>query len=374
MRPAELTSAPEVPFVRPEIRAIRAYRLKQPSGAIRLHQNEAPGDWPDAVKREVVEGLLAVPWHRYPHARADAVCDALGQMQGTPRSMIAATAGSNEALWATFAAAAAGGTVVMPNPTYSMARTLALAAGARVVEVPLGPGFALDAGAVLRAAHVHRAEAIYLASPNNPTGNVLEREAVGTVLAGAPGAVVLDEAYWEFTGATWLDAARSHAHVMLVRTFSKAMAGAGLRVGWITAQEHVIAELLKVLPPYSLNVFAQVATPVLVAHRRIAEERVCMIAAERARVAGGLRALGASVFASETNFLLFESGFAPAAVWERLAELGVLVRDVSSAPRLSGCLRVSIGAPDDNDRFLTAMAATLAGLRGALREGGGRQD
>ncbi len=360
-------TTPEVPFIRPEIRAIRAYRLKQPASAIRLHQNEAPGDWPEAIKREVADRLLRVPWHRYPQARAEAVCEALGGLQGTPPSKIAATAGSNEALWAAFAATAARGTVVMPSPTYSMAKTLALAAGARVVEVPLGPGFALDPDAVLRAAHVHQAEAIYLASPNNPTGNGLARDAVEAVVAGAPGAVVLDEAYWEFAGATWLEAVSRYRHVMLVRTFSKAMAGAGLRVGWITAQEPVVAELLKVLPPYSLNVFAQVATPVLVAHRDVAGGRVRMIVAERSRVAAGLQGLGVRAHPSETNFLLFEPGFPPAAVWERLAGRGVLVRDVSAAPQLSACLRVSISTAEDNDRFLTVIATVIAELRGERR-------
>ena len=363
-KPAEQVAAtPEVLFIRPEVRAIRAYRLRQPSGAIRLHQNEAPGDWPEAIKREVADRLLAVPWHRYPQARAEAVCEALGLLQGTPSSMIAATAGSNEALWAAFAATAARGTVVMPSPTYSMAKTLALAAGARVVEVPLGDAFALNADAVLRAAHAHRAEAIYLASPNNPTGNVLAREGVAAVLAGAPGAVILDEAYWEFTGTTWLEAVSRYPQLLVVRTFSKAMAGAGLRVGWITAQAQVIGELLKVLPPYSLNVFAQVTTPVLVAHRDVAESRVRTIGAERGRVAAGLQALGVRVYPSETNFLLFEPGFPPADVWQRLADRGVLVRDVSAAPQLAGCLRVSISAPDDNDRFLAGMAAAIADLR-----------
>ncbi len=360
-------TTPEVPFIRPEIRAIRAYRLKQPAGAIRLHQNEAPEDWPEAIKREVADHLLEVPWHRYPQARAEAVCEALGVLQGTPPSMIAATAGSNEALWAAFAATAAGGTVVMPSPTYSMAKTLALAAGARVIGVPLAPGFALDANAILRAAHVHRAEAIYLASPNNPTANGLARDAVAAVLAGAPGAVVLDEAYWEFAGATWLEAVSRHDHVMLVRTFSKAMAGAGLRVGWITTQEPVVAELLKVVPPYSLNVFAQVATPVLVAHRDVAEGRVRMIVSERSRVAARLRELGARVHPSETNFLLFEPGFPPVVVWERLAGRGVVVRDVSAAPQLSNCLRVAISTGGDNDRFLTAMAMVIAELGGERR-------
>lgn len=353
--------------VRPEIRALRAYRLRQAptlaAGVLRLHQNEAPADWPDDIRQDVAARLLGESWHRYPAARAEAVCEALGRLQHTGAEMVAPASGSNEALWAAFAAFASGGTVVMPSPTYSMARSLAIAAGAQVVDVALGPGFALDAGALLRAAHVNRAEAIYLASPNNPTGNAFAREAVTAVLEGAPGAVILDEAYWEFASKAWLDAVRRYPHLIVVRTFSKAMAGAGLRLGWITAQAPVIEEFMKVLPPYTLNVFAQVAIPVLVAHCDVAASRVRAIVIERARVDSALQSLGMRVYPSETNFLLFVPGYSPGVVWERLAGQGVLVRDVSAAPQLSDCLRVSIGAPDDNDRFLSALSAVTKALR-----------
>jgi histidinol-phosphate aminotransferase len=358
---------PGVAAVRPEIRAISAYRLRQavpgPAATVRLHQNEAAEDWPEAVKREIADRLLAEDWHRYPSARADAVCEAIGGMQGTPAAMVAAAAGSNGVLWAAFAAFAAGGTVVMPSPTYSMARTLAVVAGARVVDVPLGAGFSLDPATLLLAAHAHRAEAIYLASPNNPTGNALAPDAVAAVLDGAPGTVILDEAYWEFASATWLGGVDRHPHLLVVRTFSKAMAGAGLRFGWVTAQEPVVAEIAKVLPPYTLNVFAQVAVPVLVAHRDLAAARVRTTVEERGRVAAVLGALGARVYPSETNFLLFEPGLQPAAVWDGLAAQGVLVRDVSATPGLEACLRVSIGSPDDNNRFLEALAAVLGRQR-----------
>jgi len=366
---AELTVTDGVRHIRPDIRAMQAYRLPpgpaaQAATAIRLHQNEAPEDWPEAIKREIAERLVAAPWHRYPSARADEACTAIAVMQGTDPSMVAATAGSNEALWAVFAACASGGTVVMPSPTYSMAKTLAVAAGAKVVEVPLGDRFALDAGAVLRAAHARRAELVYLASPNNPTGNALDRDAVLAVVGGAPGAVMVDEAYWEFASRTFLDAVDRWGHVIVVRTFSKAMGGAGLRIGWLTAQPPVIAEMAKVIPPYSLNVFAQTAVPVLVAHRGLAAARVRTIVAERERVARSLRALGMTVHASETNFLLFEPGRLPADVWQTLAERGVLVRNVSAAPRLQACLRVSIGTPAENDRLIAALAPdTLRGAR-----------
>jgi histidinol-phosphate aminotransferase len=217
---------------------------------------------------------------------------------------------------------------------------------------------------VLRAAHVHQADAIYLACPNNPTGNAFSRDAVEAVIAGAPGAVILDEAYWEFAGATWLQAVARTPHLLLVRTFSKAMAGAGLRVGWITAQAAVAAELHKVLPPYSLNVFAQVAVPVLVAHREVAASRVNMILTERDRVSARLASMGLRVYPSATSFLLFEPAGPPAEVWQRLADRGVLVRDVSAAPQLNACLRVSIGMPGDNDRFLAALEDVLRGRRG----------
>jgi histidinol-phosphate aminotransferase len=276
---------------------------------------------------------------------------------------VVATAGSNEALWALFAAFAARGTVVLATPTYSMARTLATVAGARVVEVPLGAGFTLDAGAVLRAAHAHRAELIYLVSPNNPTGNLLAPDAVREVIAGAPGAVAIDEAYWEFASVSHLDAVARWPHVVIVRTFSKAMGGAGLRVGWITAPAEIAAELQKVLPPYSLNVFAQVAVPVLVAHRDVARARVAAVVEERTRVARALAALGLVVYPSETNFLLFEPGRPPAEVWQALARRGVLVRDVSRVAGLEACLRVSIGRPADNERFLEALRAVLGSRR-----------
>ncbi len=365
-RKTDQTDAPAaagVAHIRPEVRALRGYRLAAPENAIRLHQNEAPEDWPEAIKREVAERLIALPWHRYPSSRAEAVCEAIGQMQGTPASMIAATAGSNEALWAAFAAFAAGGAIVFPAPTYSMARTLATSAGARPVDVPLGRDFALDADAVLRAAHAHRAEIIYLASPNNPTGNVFEPDAMTAVVEGAPGAVVLDEAYWEFARTSHIDSVSRYGHLVLIRTFSKAMAGAGLRIGWITAQASVIAEVTKVIPPYSLNIAAQVAAPVLLAHRNVSAARVQEIIAERVRVAQALERLGIRVYPSETNFLLFDPGRPPGIVWQRLVERGVLVRDVSTASQLGACLRVSIGAPADNERFLAA-------LSGIVTEGG----
>lgn len=349
-----------VATIRPEVRAIRAYRLPAPEGAVRLHQNEAPGDWPEAIKREVVERLIALPWHHYPSAtRGEAVAAAIGSMQGTPAAMVVPTAGSNEALRAAFAATASGAVVVMPTPTFSLTKTLAIATGARVIEVPLGRDFALDPEALLRAAHAHRAAAIYLASPNNPTGNVFDRGAVTAVLEGAPGAVVIDEAYWEFTQASHLELVHRYAHVLLARTFSKAMASAGLRIGWITAQPPVADEIAKVSPPYSLNLAAQVAAPILVGHRDVAVDRVRTVIAERGRVASALERLGMRVYPSETNFILFEPGRRPRDVWQDLAHQGVLVRDVSSAPALGACLRASIGSPEDNDRFLAAIGAAV---------------
>ncbi|MGH2403458.1 MAG: pyridoxal phosphate-dependent aminotransferase [bacterium] len=351
-------AAAGVAAIRPEVRAIRAYRLPAPEGAARLHQNEAPGDWPEAIKREVAERLVALPWHHYPSAvRGDAVAEAIGGMQGTPAAMVAPTAGSNEALRAVFAATASGGVVVMPTPTFSLTKTLAMATGARVVEVPLGRDFALDPDAVLSAAHAHRAAAVYLASPNNPTANLFDRGAIIAVLDGAPGAVVIDEAYWEFTRESHLETVHRYGHLLLTRTFSKAMAGAGLRIGWITAQAPLIAEIAKISPPYSLNLAAQVAAPILIAHRDVAVGRVRTVVAERGRVASALQRLGLRVYPSETNFILFDSGGRPHDVWQRLAERGVLIRDVSSAPQLQACLRVSVGSPEDNDRFLAAIAA-----------------
>jgi histidinol-phosphate aminotransferase len=343
---------------RPEIDALTGYRLSRPSVPIKLNQNESPWDLPPEVKEEVLDALRSVPWNRYPPIRSERLREAIARSQDVEPEQVVLTNGSNEAILALVAAFAAGGAVVLPEPGYSMARPLAVIAGARTVPVRLRDDLSLDPDAILAAASRQQAGVIFFASPNNPTGHAAPPGDVERIAAGFRGLVVVDEAYWGFSEDTALRLLTDCATVAVVRTASKAFGLAGARVGWVTASSEVIAALDKTLPPYNLDVFAQAAVEAMARRPDLVRERVREVVRERERVFAALRALGVEVFVSDANFLLFRTTDA-AATFDGLVRRGVLVRDVSNFPMLGGCLRVTVGTPDENDAFVQALRQSL---------------
>lgn len=340
---------------RPGVEALRAYRLSAVEAPVKLNQNECPYDLPAELKEEVLAALRAAPWNRYPPMRADRCREALARSCGVTPDRVLLTNGSNEAILALFQTFATSGVVVLPEPGYSMAPTLAVAAGARPVGVPLRPDLTVDAQALAQAAQKHRA-VIFLASPNNPTGRAATPEAVELLLQQAPGLVVVDEAYWGFSPWSALALLDRYPHLAVLRTASKAFGLAGARIGWIVGHPDVVDAVGRVLPPYNVNLFAQAAVEAMARRPELVAQRVREVVAERERLAAGLRSLGVEVFPSDANFLLFRVRDAQQ-TFARLLEGGVLVRDVSRFPRLEGCLRVTVGTPEENDAFLRALRA-----------------
>lgn len=344
---------------RPEIIGLRPYRLRR-EAPVRLNQNESPLDWPSHLKQDVLRRVERAAWNRYPAAQADVLREALARAYSIDPAMVVVTNGSNEAILALVEAFATGRSVVLPVPGYSLARSLIVVGGAEMIGVPLREDFALDVKAVLDAAVRADAPLIFLASPNNPTGNALPTEEIEAVLDGAPGLVVVDEAYAGFARASFIGSVPRRSNLAVVRTFSKGFAFAGGRVGWIAADPEVIAAVHTALPPYNLNVFAQEAALVALEHRREFEARLAEIIAERERLRARMSELPTiTAYPSETNFILFRSGVAAEILFERLLARGVLVRDVSSAPMLDRCLRVTVGTREENDRFLTALRESV---------------
>ncbi|MDQ7842192.1 MAG: histidinol-phosphate transaminase [Armatimonadota bacterium] len=352
-------------MIRPRraIEQLGAYRLIR-EAPVRLNQNESPLDWPDEMKADVLARLARRPWHRYPPADGGLLREALGREAGVAPEMIAVTNGSNEAILAVIQAFATGRPVVLTAPGYSLSRTLVLVGGAEARPVMLREDFSLDAPAVLREIAASGAAMVYLTSPNNPTGNRFARRDLEAVLDGAQVPVVVDEAYVQFGGDSLVAALGRYPHLVVLRTFSKAFALAGARIGWVVAREEVVAAVSKTLPPYTVNLFAQEAALAALERGDLVAERVRLIVRERERVARALSRLEDVVpFPSETNFILFRTPWPAAMVFERLLGDGVLVRDVSGQPLLDRCLRVTIGTPEDNDRFLGALARALEDLR-----------
>jgi len=227
------------------------------------------------------------------------------------------------------------------------------------VPVPLATDLSLDLDAMLAAIAEHRPAVVWLAYPNNPTGNCFERAAIERILAVAPGLVVLDEAYQPFALDSWMEALPRHDNLVVMRTVSK-LGLAGIRIGYMAASPRWIAEFDKVRPPYNVSVLDEAAAEFALEHLDVLQAQCARIRDDRERVRAALDAIpGVTVFPSRANFVLVRVAGATA-VAAAMRERGVLIKDVSRMhPLLADCLRLTVGTPDEN-------AAMLAALRGAL--------
>ncbi len=344
------------PRPRPEVEALPGYRLAQADVAVKLNQNECPYDVPAEMKEEILQRLRRAPWNRYPSMRAEAARQAVARACGVPSDWVLLTNGSNEAILALVQTFATGSTVVLPEPGYSMALPLAVVGGARVHPVRLREDLTLDMGALTRAARELDAALVFLASPNNPTGQAVPPEELGELLEAFSGPVVVDEAYWGFCPWTALPLVERYPHLVVLRTASKAFGLAGARVGWVVARPDVVAAVAKVVPPYNVDLFGQAAVEVMAQRLDLVGERVRQVVAERDYLWEALRGMGVQVYPTHANFLLLRVPDARE-TFLRLVERGVLVRDVSRYPMLENCLRVTVGSREENEAFLAALRA-----------------
>jgi histidinol-phosphate aminotransferase len=242
--------------VKPRVRALRAYGLSPDRASVKLNQNENPWDAGEAIKRETLRRMEGRAWSRYPDFVPRSLHERLAAFAGwTPEGVVAGN-GSNELIQATLMVTIGEGRrVLIAEPTFALYRQVATILGGEVLSVPLDSRLSFDAAALLDAIERVRPEVIILCSPNNPTGCRLGPAELETLLAAAPGIVVVDEAYFEFSGLTLAPLLERHANLALFRTFSKAMALAGLRVGYLLAAPELAREISKAVLPYNLNRF-----------------------------------------------------------------------------------------------------------------------
>jgi len=349
--------------VKPAVRALRAYTLAARPAPVKINQNENPYDLPDELKRKVVERALLRPWSRYPDFDPRELVEALAHAAGWRADGVLAGNGSNELIEALLLVTVSPGTrIVIPEPTFTLYALLAGILGGEVVRVGLGPDLEYDPDAIREARRRTEASVTVVCSPNNPTGGVLAPDDVRRLCAEADGLVVVDEAYHEFAGSTVAPLLADHPNLVVLRTFSKAKALAGLRVGYLMASPALVREIDKARLPYNINFFSQVAALAALGDRASLDRTVERIVASRETLLAALADVpGVRAYPSRANFVLLEIRDAePKAVFEDLYRAGVLVRDVTSYPRLSRCLRVSVGTEEENAVFLRALAEALA--------------
>jgi histidinol-phosphate aminotransferase len=348
--------------VRDDLRALEGYHSPQVDVRVRLNTNEAPSEPPAAWRDAVAAELSRVAWHRYPDRAASELRAAIAESHGVTPAHVFAANGSNEVLQTLLLAyAGAGRTVATFEPTYQLHGHIARLTGATVVEGERDDDFSLDLGEVRRVLAGTRPTVTFLCSPNNPTGMVETPEVVREVLGLVPGLLVVDEAYGQFAPWSALELVDDARPLVVTRTFSKTWSMAAARLGYLVGPTWLVAELDKVVLPYHLDTAKQIAGRLALRFAPEMDERVRGIVAERERLAAAMARMPVRVWPSGANFVLFRpEAKAGRAVWQALLDRSVLVRDCSSWPRLDGCLRVTVGTPEENDAFLGALAEALA--------------
>jgi histidinol-phosphate aminotransferase len=349
-------------IVRDEIRALDAYHVPSAEGMVKLDAMENPYRLPEALRRAIGEAVADAALNRYPDPRAPALVKRLRETAAIgPEYDILLGNGSDEIIHIIIQCVArAGATVVSPQPGFVMFGMYAQFAGLRYVGVPLRSDFALDTEAVLRALAEHRPAVVFIAYPNNPTGNLFSEEAIAAIIAAAPGLVVIDEAYHPFAGKTFMKRLPEFPNLVVMRTLSK-LGLAGIRLGYAVARPQWIREFDKVRAPYNVNVLTQTVAERVLAHRDVLDAQAREINAERERLAGRLKELpGVTVFPSDANFILIRVPDAPR-VFEGMRRQGVLVKSLhGGVPLLDHCVRLTIGTPEENERCFAALSAALA--------------
>lgn len=339
---------------KPHLSGLGAYPYRKVDAAIKLDQNESPWDLPEDLKNRALERMRLAPWNRYPDMHAEGVRALLSRFLEWPAEGIVVAPGSNFLL---LALAQAAKRVLDTSPSFAFYEGAARVTATPYRSVPLGPDFALPVDGLVREMDEGEAGVVFVATPHAPTGAAFPVPDVARVAARARERgwiLAIDEAYCQFSGTDFRPLARENPNIVILRTFSKAFGLGGVRAGFLLAVPDVAGKLQAMLPPFDVPVHTAAIIETVLEFPARAAEVGARLAAERDRV---IAALGGHPTwrpcPSRANFFLVRTPDAEAA-WRSLLARGILVRRQDHLPGLAGCLRVSVGTPEENDAFLRA--------------------
>jgi histidinol-phosphate aminotransferase len=353
------------PFIRANVRDMAGYTPgEQPlpgDRVVKLNTNENPFPPSDRVMKALAS-VEPEMLRRYPSPTADVFRDAAAKLLGVTRDMIIAGNGSDDILTiATRACVGPGCRLAFPDPTYSLYPVLARLQEATSVTVPWGPNWSLPIEALIGT----KADAIYLANPNAPSGTLVEPATVSRLAAGFPGLLLIDEAYVDFADKNCLALVREHGNVVISRTLSKAYSLAGMRFGYAVAQAPVIAEMMKVKDSYNCDAISVVVATAAIEDQASASQNWQHIRAERKRLSDALTAIGWGVIPSQANFLLVTCpGGRGREVYLGLKQQGILVR-YFDIPGLTDKVRITVGQSHENNALLAGIKRLTTGEKAA---------
>jgi histidinol-phosphate aminotransferase len=361
---ADARTTPPVVAPRDDVSLMAGYHSPQLDVDVRVNTNESPFPPPGGWLTEVEAAVRDVDWRRYPDRSAAALRAAIGRLHGVGPEHVFAANGSNEVLQTLLLTyGGPGRRAALWEPTYALHSHISRLTSTEVVTGERGEDFTLDRDEADRLLDAARPSVVFLCSPNNPTGLVEPEDLVRHVVARATdlGAlVVVDEAYGQFAPWSALELVSDDTPIVVTRTYSKTWSMAAARLGYLVGPSWVVDELAKVVLPYHLDTFKQLAGTLAVHHTAEMDERVARLVEERGRLSARLQELPVDVWPSGANFVLFRPRDRDGAdVWQQLVDRSVLVRNCADWPRLEGCLRVTVGTTEEDDRFLAALEEAL---------------
>jgi len=355
-------------LIRPEIRALNAYHVPDSAGLVKLDAMENPYAWPDALREGWLATLRAVTLNRYPDPQGMELQLALREAMGIPADMALLLGnGSDELIQMLAMAVAAPGAdgprkVLSLEPGFVMYRMIALFAGLDYVGVPLrADDFSLDLDATLAAMAREQPALVFIAYPNNPTGNLFDPAAIEQIIQASPGLVIVDEAYAPFTDHSFLPRLGDWPNLLVLRTVSK-MGLAGLRLGYLAGPSAWLTQIDKLRLPYNINILTQASAAFALRHRATLDEQTERIRSDRTELFDALASMdGITPYPSDANFILVRTEPGRAGVlFDGLRQRGVLIKLLDGAhPLLADGLRITVGSPDENDSLLNALRAAM---------------
>jgi histidinol-phosphate aminotransferase len=333
-------------FVRSNVHSLSAYEAKEIPCKVKLDANESPYGFRNALKI-----ISEIKTNRYPDPEAKKLKKLVAKVTGMKQGNILQGNGSDELIY--YLIVTFGGPVLYPVPTFSMYGIISQALGEKKIAIPLDKMFDLDMDKILSAIKKERPKLIFLSSPNNPTGNCFSSESIFRIIEASGGIVVIDEAYQPFASEKGLmPMLKDYKNLVVIRTMSK-IGLAGLRVGFLIADEDIIDEVNKVRLPFNVNSFSQTVALEVLNNRKLLDSYIKSIVSERGKLFNEMSKIkGIKPYPSEANFILFKSE-SHDRIYKGLLKKGILVRNMNSI--VNGCLRVTVGTPEENRIFINAL-------------------
>ena len=342
-------------LIRQNIKTLKAYHVENFDCDVKLHANENPFLLSPEIQKYFTQAMDEIEFNRYPDPSSQVLRKVLAEKLETTVDRLVIGNGSDELILLLMQVfCGPGDNIAFPDPTFAMYSIIAKGMGLKSLAFPLNDQWDFAAEPFLDIARGNMAKIIFLSYPNNPTSNCFRKEQVRKIIEEFHGIVVIDEAYYDFSKKSFIHMIQDHNNLVILRSLSK-VGLAALRVGFGVAHPTIIEEINKVRLPYNSNSLSQKFSEKAILNFPLIQSQIDKIISERERLRSALSQVPyIETFPSDSNFILFRS---KGEVFQKLVDRGILIRDLSTHPRLKSCFRVTVGTPSENDAFLEGISS-----------------